>query len=131
MKKIDQIKWIFMAVLLVSFPVHAKREHSEIWYQTQWCQEQGGEVEVSLSDRTRCDCVTKGYAVEVDFGDKWYQAIGQSLHYALQTNKRPGILLIIESPKDRKYLERLNRVIRHNNLRIDVWTTGDGVDGYK
>ena len=37
----------------------------------------------------------------------------------LQTNKRPGILLIIESSKDRKYLERLNRVIKTYNAAVE------------
>ena len=128
MKKIDRIKWIFLAALLVSFPVHAKREHPENWYQTKWCQEQDGKAEVSLPDRTRCDCVTKGYAIEIDFANKWYQAVGQSLHYSLQTNKRAGILLILESSKDRKYWEKLNRVIKKFGLPIDVWTIGDGAD---
>ena len=130
MKMIKKV--IALALLLTLFsPVYAGRNHPEKWYQTKWCLEQNGEIEVTLSDHTRCDCITGTHAVEMDFANKWYQAVGQSLHYALQTNKRAGILLIIESPKDRKYLERLNRVIRHNNLRIDVWTTGDGVDGYK
>ena len=119
-------KIIALALLLSLFsPVYAGRIHPEIWYQTKWCLEQGGEIEVTLSDRTRCDCITKIYAVEVEFGNRWHHAIGQSLHYALQTNKRPGILLIIESPKDRKYWERLNRVIKTYNLPIDVWTIGD------
>jgi hypothetical protein len=128
MKTIDKVKWIFLGILLVSLSVHAKREHSETWYQTKWCQEQGGEMEVSLPDRTRCDCVTRGYAVEVEFGNRWHQAIGQCLHYALQTNKRAGILLILESRKERKYWKKLNRVIKTFRLPIDVWTTGDGAD---
>ena len=121
-----------LALLLTLFsPVYAGQLHPEIWYQTKWCLKQSGEIEVTLSDRTRCDCITKAHAVEVEFGKTWHHSIGQSLHYALQTNKRAGVLLIIELPKDRKYLERLNRVIKTYNLPIDVWTTGDGVDGSK
>jgi hypothetical protein len=36
----------------------AKREHPEKWYQERWCREQGGQIEVVLPDKTRCDCVT-------------------------------------------------------------------------
>ncbi len=36
----------------------AKREHPEKWYQEKWCRQQGGEIEVVLPDKTRCDCVT-------------------------------------------------------------------------
>ena len=127
MKTIQKVMALLLLLTLFS-PVHAG-PHSERWYQTKWCLEQDGEMEVTLPDRTRCDCITKTHAVEIEFADnKWYQAIGQSLHYALQTNKRPGILLIIESPKNRKYWERLNRVIKTYNLPIDVWTIGDGVN---
>lgn len=127
MKTIQKVMALSLLLTLFS-PVYAGRLHPEIWYQTKWCQEQGGEMEVTLPDRTRCDCITGTHAIEMDFADKWYQAIGQSLHYALQANKRPGILLIIESPKDRRYLERLNRVIKTYNLPIEVWTIGDGVN---
>lgn len=127
MKTFQKVMALFLLLTLFS-PVYAKRLHPEKWYQTKWCQEQGGEIEVTLPDRTRCDCITGTHAVEMDFADKWYQAIGQSLHYALQTNKRAGILLIIESPKDRKYWERLNRVIKTYNLPIEVWTIGDSIN---
>jgi hypothetical protein len=35
----------------------------------------------------RVDIVGKHYATEVEFADKWKQAIGQALWYALQTRK--------------------------------------------
>ena len=115
-----------MASLLTLSPVHAKRDHFEKLYQNQWCQEQKGETEVQMPDRTRCDCITGTHAIEMDFGDKWYQAVTQSLHYSLQADKRAGILLILESPDDRKYWEKLRRVINHYKLPIDVWTIGNG-----
>ena len=46
----------------------AKREHPEKWYQKRWCREQGGQMEVVLPDKTRCDCVTDTHAIEFDFG---------------------------------------------------------------
>lgn len=113
-----------MAFLLIS----AKRNHPEKWYQTRWCQEQGGEAEVTLEDKIRCDCVTETYAVEIDFGNNWYEAVGQSTYYALLTNKRAGIVLILESVKDRKYWERLNRLIEAYNLPIEVWAVGAGAE---
>ena len=72
-----------------------------------------------LPDRTRCDCITDTHAIEFDFGNKWAEAIGQALHYGFQTEKRPGIVLILESPKDRKYWIRLNTIIEHYKLPID------------
>ena len=78
-------------------------------------------MEYVLPDRTRCDCMTDTHAIEFDFGVKWTEAIGQALHYAIHTGKRAGIVLILESKKDRKYLIRLNSVIQHYKLPIDTW----------
>jgi hypothetical protein len=39
------------------------------------CREQGGQIEVVLPDKTRCDCVTNTHAIEFDFGSKWAEAI--------------------------------------------------------
>jgi len=49
---------ILMAIFLCPSLLLAKREHAEKWYQERWCREQGGQIEVVLPDRTRCDCVT-------------------------------------------------------------------------
>ena len=50
-----------------------------------------------LKDLSRVDCLTQTHAFEVDWADgmKVYEAIGQSLYYASQTDKKPGILLLI------------------------------------
>jgi hypothetical protein len=119
---------IIMASLLTSYSVYAKRVHYEKWYQKQWCQEQSGETEKVMNDGTRCDCRTETHAVEMDFANKWYEAVGQSLHYSLQTGKRAGIVLILESPNDKKYWERLINIVDQSKLSIDVWAVGDGVD---
>ncbi len=60
-------------------------------------------------------------SVEFDFGDHWREAVGQSSYYSLQTGKRAGIVLILETIKDRKYWIRLNTTIEHFNLPIDTW----------
>jgi hypothetical protein len=100
----------------------AKRENPEKWYQEKWCEAHEGEVEVVLPDGTRCDCVTDTHAIEFDFGSKWAEAIGQSAYYSLQTDKKAGIVLILETLKDRKYWIRLNTTIEHFNLLIDTWS---------
>jgi hypothetical protein len=109
------IVFIFPTLLL------AKRERPEKWYQIQWCEANQGQVEVVLPDGTRCDCVTETHAIEFDFGNNWSEAIGQSAYYAIQTDKKAGIVLILESIKDRKYWIRLNTTIEHFDLPIDTW----------
>ena len=110
-----------------SFPA-AKREHPKQWYQERWCRkqgEQGGQIEVVLPDKTRCDCLTNTHAIEFGFGNNWAEAVGQSSCYTIQTKKKAGIVLILESIKDRKYRIRLNATIQHFNLPIDAWNVGN------
>jgi hypothetical protein len=78
----------------------------------------------ALPDLTRCDCLTDTHAVEVEFGRKWAEGIGQALYYALQTGHKAGIILILESEKDYKYWLRLNTTIEHHGLEIDTWKIG-------
>jgi len=112
----------FCLILLFSCaPCFAGHQHPEKWYQEQWCKAHNGRTEVVLPDKTRCDCLTDTHAIEFDFAKKWAEAIGQSLYYSLQTGKRAGIVLILESAKDRKYLIRLNSTIMHHKLPIDTW----------
>lgn len=103
----------------------AKREHPEKWYQEMWCKANNGEVEVVLPDGTRCDCLTDTHAIEFDFGNNWAEAIGQPAYYALQTGKKAGVVLVLETAKDRKYWMRLNTTIEHFNLPIDTWNIGN------
>jgi hypothetical protein len=41
------------------------------------------------------------------------------------TNKKAGIVLILENLKDRKYWIRLNTTIKHFGLQIDTWFIGN------
>lgn len=117
------IMFICLSLLLPVMSSEGKsRLHPEKYYQNQWCK---GRVEVVLPDKTRCDCVTDTHAIEVDFGSKWAEAIGQSLYYSLQTGKRAGVLLILEDQKDYKYWLRLNSTIQHFKLPIDTWKVGE------
>ena len=118
------IQYVMLALgMLLSFYTltEAKSLHSERYYQERWCSQQRGKIEVVLPDGTRCDCLTSTHAVEFDFGRKWAESIGQALYYSIQTGKRAGIALIVESPKDYKYWVRLNTVIEENDLQIDTW----------
>jgi hypothetical protein len=100
--------------------VSAERLNSESYYQKIAAEKYSGKTEVSMPDGTRCDIVTETHAIEVDFADKWGEAIGQSLNYAFQSNKRAGILLILEKKTDEKHLIRVNSIVQHFDLPIDV-----------
>ena len=120
MKKL--LLFVSLLIMVLSLaPAHAGEDS----VNRLWCGTQGGQVEVVMPDNTRCDCVTDRYTIETDYAHKWYEAVGQSLHYAYVSqykNRRPGIVLIIRSNTDYKYVERLYRVIEEYNLPIRVWT---------
>lgn len=127
------LKWGFLALSLVTLwgslgyavePVKAPIFDRESDYQVAWCYHRNGEVEYILPDRTRVDCLVDGYAIEFDYAKKWAEAIGQSLYYAYHTEHLPGIVLIMETAKDCKYLLRLYDAKHEGNLGIRVWETG-------
>ncbi|MCP3942404.1 MAG: hypothetical protein GY710_13080 [Desulfobacteraceae bacterium] len=122
MKSIPTKVQTLCLLLLFIIPTisHAKHLHPEKWYQNKWCAEQNGQTEYRLPDKTRCDCLTDTHAIEVDFAKKFYEAIGQSLYYSMQTGKRAGVLLIIENKNELKYWIRLNSTIQYFGLPIDT-----------
>jgi hypothetical protein len=97
----------------------AQRNAPEKYYQLTWCAEHGGQAEVVLPDGSRCDCITATHAVEFDKTEHWAEAIGQSLHYAVLTGKRPGIVLIGDNNSEGA--QRLRTTITARNLQIDSW----------
>ena len=105
--------------MFLSLPLHLEKE-----YQECWCKANNGICEYKLQDNTRVDCLTSEYAVEFDFAPKWAESIGQSLYYAIMTNRKPAVVLIMENPiNDCKYLNRLNKVAEE--LGIKVYTMTD------
>lgn len=95
-------------------PLHEKD------YQKWWCDRHNGTVEHRLPDGTRVDCLTKEYAVEVEYAPKWAESIGQALYYAQSTSHKPGVLIIVQSDKDERFLKRLRAVAKEQGIK--VWT---------
>jgi len=90
----------------------------------------GMNQELVLPDRTRIDCLSPTHAIEVDFSEKWAEAIGQALHYSLWTaelpsigKKRAGIILICRHARDTctDHSVRLFRVVDAFDLPVTVW----------
>jgi len=107
-----------LLILILSSSLYSKQLHKERYYQEYFCKD--GIIEYGLPDRTRVDCFTKDYAIEVDFAYKWAEAIGQCLYYASMTNKNPGIVIIIEKEKDKRHLYKILEIA--NRLEIKIWT---------
>ncbi len=115
---------ILLFILITPAKSFSKSLHLEKVYQEFWCARSGGRTEVVLADRSRVDCLTDKYAIEVDFAKKWAEAIGQALFYGAETGKEPGILIIIEKPPQKRFLRRLRLDIKEFKLPIRVWVTG-------
>jgi hypothetical protein len=76
----------------------------ERFYQKELCDTLDGVMEYRLEDKTRVDCLTDKYAIEVDFAKKWAESIGQSLFYAQMSGKKPAVGIIIYCVIDARYL---------------------------
>ena len=64
---------------------------SEIQFNIEWCSNNNGQIEYRTKYGTFVDCMTDDYAVEVEFDFNWKESIGQSLHYAEATGKKPAM----------------------------------------
>ena len=76
-------------------------------------------MEKTLADRTRVDCLTSNYAIEVDFSKKWAESIGQSLYYAEMTGKKPAIGLIVgDTTTEERHLRRVEIMAEKYDIKI-------------
>ena len=96
---------------------HTKTKQNEKYYQTIMCNELSGKIEYILKDRTRVDCLTNDYAIEVDWAKKWAEGVGQSLYYAEMTNKKPAVALIVGN-NDQKYIKRVEVLSKKLNIKL-------------
>ena len=85
---------------------------NEDYYNRQFCSKVSGQVEYKLPDRLRVDCLTDAHAYEADCADgsKVYESIRQSLYYAAETGKKPGILLLVRKKNSDKHIRKVKRV---------------------
>jgi len=114
------IKYLF--ILICFLPLSSYALEKEKYYSDKFCEEMSGQADYVLKDKSRVDCLTETHAFEVDWADgmKVYEAIGQSLYYASQTDKKPGILLLIRKDNSDKHIRKIKEVIRYFDLDIEL-----------
>jgi hypothetical protein len=121
MKKASALFLLITAALLITAcHTPAPKKKKESYYQQQLCERLGGETEYVLKDRTRVDCLSDTYAIEVDFARKWAEGIGQSLYYAQMTGRHPAVGLIVNGKKDARYLKRLEVTAEEYGIKIFI-----------
>lgn len=111
---------LYSLALILSFPTYPLNGTSflsERQYVEYFCP---GRIEFSLPNRSRVDCLTEFHAIEFDKAKKWYEAAGQALYYSSVTDRKPMVVLITNSERDIKYVERLQNTINYHRLNIEV-----------
>ena len=114
-----------IALILFSISMFSQTKQNEKYYQDKFAKIVNGETEVRLDDGTRADIVTDKYAIEVDFGAKWAESIGQSLSYAIQLEKKAGVLLVISGEDEIRFLDRLMTVAVEHGIQVWIWNWTD------
>jgi hypothetical protein len=111
---------ILLFIMLTIQSAHALE--NEDYYNRQFCTQESGQAEYKLPDRSRIDCLTDTHAFEADWADglKVYESIGQSLYYAAETGKNPGILLLVRKKNSDKHIRKVKRVIESWSLPIKL-----------
>ena len=112
--RLKMFKVIIFILLSLSLNASSIKEKD---YINKYCE---GEKEFILSDKTRIDCLTSDVAYEFDFAHKFYEAIGQSLYYAIKTNRQAGIYIIVNKLEDNRYVIRLKEVCEKYNIKLNV-----------
>ncbi len=101
--------------------IFSQQRQRESYYQQRFAQIVNGETEVVLEDRTRVDIVTNSHVIEVDFGEKWAESIGQALHYEGMLSKRAGVLLVLDIAREERFLDRLIGVAAKHDIDVWIW----------
>ena len=117
------MKKLFLSLLLsIVFINSSYAIENEAFYSDKFCSEMLGQSEHILKDLSRVDCLTDTHAYEFDWADgmKVYEAIGQSLYYASETGKEPGIYLLVRKNNSEKHIRKVQRVIEAFNLPIKL-----------
>ena len=112
---------LLFGILLFAINALSQEKQHESYYQDKFANIINGETEIVLKDQTRVDIVTNNYAIEVDFGYNWAESIGQSLHYKEMLNKKAGVLLVVESNKENRFIKRLGRIAIKHDIKVWIW----------
>lgn len=104
-------------LVLTHSNANAAFKKNEAYYQKILCNDLGGIIEYRLPDRSRVDCLTYEYAIEVDFDKKPYECAAQALYYAIMTNRKPACAFITDKKQSRQ-INRLEVLAKAYNIKI-------------
>jgi hypothetical protein len=112
-----------MSATSVGTPASPVNARDELAHQVELCR--GMQMGRYLQNGTIVDCVNDTYAIEVDFDDKWAEAIGQSLSYASTLQRLPGIILVCRENVDEglclSHLLRIEETVTYWHIGMTIW----------
>ena len=85
------------------------------------CKDLNGVAEYALPDRTRVDCLTAHYAIEIEYPKHWAESIGQALYYAQATNRLPVVIFLMSRSWEMRYVRRAIAVVRSFQLPVQIF----------
>lgn len=108
---------IILLIALISLPAYSARLLPIEDYRYEFCN---GNRKQNLNDGTVADCYVfkDNLVVKVAFADNWNDGFGKAIHYSIQSNKKPGLALIIEKTTDCRHVKRAIAAIRNTYLRM-------------
>ena len=110
---------ISIFLIILYFNLQAQ---SEAYYIDLLALKLNAQKEVRV-ENGRVDLLTRTHAIEVEWATNWKHSVGQALWYAMQTNTKPGIILIMKDISERRFAIMLQSAIDYAGLtdKIDLW----------
>ena len=109
-------RWLLVGCALVLSSSHHAAEKTELHWIKFLSKRLGGVAEHRTPDGSRVDILTDTEAWEVEHPHKWKEAVGQAHFYALATNRKPGIILLLKGA--RKFCALLSEHLFQSNQLI-------------
>jgi len=98
--------------------------------ETEECQrlapKYNAQTEYVLWDNTRIDLLSDEYAIEVDWSNKWEEAVGQSVYYSIVSNRKPAIILLVKDfSKESRFIYRCYIVCTKLDIKLYLEKVND------
>lgn len=118
--------WIWTGLFLVGFFALITRcssAEAQRYSETsiRECACDGLAQEVRTAAGTYVDCLSDTHAIEIESTSDWAEAIGQSLHYAVETGKRAKVEFFCEMSEGTclRHILLFESTLTSNDLEID------------
>ena len=121
------MRTFILAVVFTTMPllVHASstnHKKQDADYVKEVCKIQRGQTEVYVSKRSRVDCVTAKYVIEVDYADLWKRNIDQALRYGKDSGKKAKLVLVVEDKSELSYVKKARAEVKLKSLNLEIET---------